>query len=868
MKHPPYFIFLAELMKILIASFTTLLLLNRMRSIDPAAPSGSYTGTLRSGAPSQQEPARIMFSSRFGDTVMESVLHNNPQVLRPDDEFLREIHDAWFQFTHPANSQSRQELAIVSRVCGVMPQQMLDLLRRSHASLLAFRSMIPYVNNCMSFGVGVYLPLMCPDIFANSSDLRVIAAVHEMTCGPNTVSMVPADLPFFLPHVIDTGASFLEDSSRLLLESPTWKLITAFRLSLPMQMWADRFRSEVFDSQQWFHSTDPVTSVYTIETGAVEDTEMFRVAGKFVGLVMRHGIGLEGLSFPQEYLTRLMEFRPAVEPIQPAGPTVHQRLRDLLAGSSSNPASIEVDNRGPVVHIRRPNPDEYGSNFELFKAGFQDIVFPEDLAFARITPDDVRTLIMTGRPGSESPDMFFNQDGSDRSSENTVQYADLTRVFEAEYMAQHDMASENDALLTQLRNAVLNIDSDQPDALDICTGREEELASLLRRSLNSMRIGTNYFEDRELCDTFGIGQSLQAICPSVLQGNAALNIDIRLLALTHIMRCTSGDDIRMEVSRRRVFRSSSEFLMSLDPDLLAYENVLSVQFRNEEGIDAGGVFRDWASLFAEGVIRDKKHFKIESGLLTFNESADPASPAFRVVGLFLGFLVRNGAQVPLRLPVVYNAKLLERQIELEDIRFENPELYRGLVATMSMEANTYGDDIDGIKWTVENREDLIKSAINKLPVEDAFMRFKNGFHSVVPLPDLDLEWLLPRDLQRAIEGEADFSIDDVKSNCFVDDDANENTQWLWEFLTDSSAEVHEKFLLFVTGSRRPPVGGFKNLSPRLTIHLYAIPEGKPAPLPSAHTCSNTLDLPKYDCKSTLSDKFITALHADPAMGLS
>lgn len=469
---------------------------------------------------------------------------------------------------------------------------------------------------------------------------------------------------------------------------------------------------------------------------------------------------------------------------------------------------------------------------------------------------------------SDFADMFFRQDASYRISENMLQYADLTSVLEAEYMAQHDMASESDPLLTQLRNAVLKIYRNQSDALDICAGREEELASLLRRSLNSMRIGANYFEDRELCHTFGIGESLQAICPSSLRGNAAVNIDIRLLALNHIMHCTSGDVIRMEVSRDEVYSSSSEFLMSLIPEFLVDENVLSVKYRNEEGIDAGGVFRDWASLFAEGLISDTQHFKIESGLFTLNESADPASPAFRVAGLFLGFVVRNGAQVPLRLPVLYNAKLLERQIELEDIRYENPELYRAFVATLKMEANTYGDEIDGTEWTVENRQDLIKSAINKLPVEDAFMLFKTMFQSVVPLADLDLKWLLPQDLQMAIEGEADYSIDDLKSNCFVDDDANENAQWLWEFLTDASTEVRQNFLYFVTGSRRAPVGGFKNLSPKLTIHLYSIPERKPAPLPSAHTCSNALDLPIYDSKSTFSDKLITAILADPAMGLS
>jgi ubiquitin-protein ligase E3 C len=59
-----------------------------------------------------------------------------------------------------------------------------------------------------------------------------------------------------------------------------------------------------------------------------------------------------------------------------------------------------------------------------------------------------------------------------------------------------------------------------------------------------------------------------------------------------------------------------------------------------------------------------------------------------------------------------------------------------------------------------------------------------------------------------------------------------------------SPESKEKFLLFVTGSDRPPLLGFKHMNPKCCIHSTHIGNNERR-LPTAATCMNMLRLPHY-----------------------
>lgn len=74
-------------------------------------------------------------------------------------------------------------------------------------------------------------------------------------------------------------------------------------------------------------------------------------------------------------------------------------------------------------------------------------------------------------------------------------------------------------------------------------------------------------------------------------------------------------------------------------------------------------------------------------------------------------------------------------------------------------------------------------------------------------------------------------------------------------------------LRFVTSCPRPPLGGFRDLTPPFTLHkvdeeasVFATLGGADVSrLPSASTCFNMLKLPNYRRAGTLRDKLLYAI---------
>lgn len=85
-------------------------------------------------------------------------------------------------------------------------------------------------------------------------------------------------------------------------------------------------------------------------------------------------------------------------------------------------------------------------------------------------------------------------------------------------------------------------------------------------------------------------------------------------------------------------------------------------------------------------------------------------------------------------------------------------------------------------------------------------------------------------------------------------------QYFYEILSSYNRDEQRLFLQFVTGSPRLPTGGFKALTPALTIVRKKM-DGNQNPdeyLPSVMTCVNYLKLPDYTTKEVMRQKLKTA----------
>ena len=72
----------------------------------------------------------------------------------------------------------------------------------------------------------------------------------------------------------------------------------------------------------------------------------------------------------------------------------------------------------------------------------------------------------------------------------------------------------------------------------------------------------------------------------------------------------------------------------------------------------------------------------------------------------------------------------------------------------------------------------------------------------------------------------------------------------------------KKFLIFSTGASRLPIGGFKALSPKLTV-VKKTCNGNESPdnfLPTAMTCQNYLKIPEYSSFEVLKNKLALAIN--------
>lgn len=169
--------------------------------------------------------------------------------------------------------------------------------------------------------------------------------------------------------------------------------------------------------------------------------------------------------------------------------------------------------------------------------------------------------------------------------------------------------------------------------------------------------------------------------------------------------------------------------------------------------------------------------------------------------------------------------------------------------------------------TIFNVEDYLKAVI-EATIGDGVRRqveaFKAGFDVVFPVTDLcaftleELGMLLGggqqedwsvEALMEAVKADHGFRMDSV------------TIRNLLEIMSEFTSLERREFLQFVTGSPKLPLGGFRNLSPALTV-VCKTPDGNHKPdhyLPSVMTCVNYLKMPDYSSKEVMKAKLLLAM---------
>ncbi|XP_025078831.1 E3 ubiquitin-protein ligase TRIP12-like isoform X3 [Pomacea canaliculata] len=202
-------------------------------------------------------------------------------------------------------------------------------------------------------------------------------------------------------------------------------------------------------------------------------------------------------------------------------------------------------------------------------------------------------------------------------------------------------------------------------------------------------------------------------------------------------------------------------------------------------------------------------------------------------------------------------------LTLDGSSIEDLDLYFVLPGSSNIELKKGGKDI---RVTLYNLSEYLQLVIHWRLVEGVsrqFEAFREGFESVFPLSSL--QCFYHEELEQLFCGSqwGQWDVRVLMECCRPDHGYTHDSRavrFLYQLLASYDLQQQRDFLQFVTGSPRLPVGGFRSLSPPLTIVRKAF-EASECPdefLPSVMTCVNYLKLPDYSSLEIMRQKLAIA----------
>ncbi|CAD0196215.1 unnamed protein product [Chrysodeixis includens] len=354
--------------------------------------------------------------------------------------------------------------------------------------------------------------------------------------------------------------------------------------------------------------------------------------------------------------------------------------------------------------------------------------------------------------------------------------------------------------------------------------------------------------------------------------------------------------IKITLSRQSLFEDSYHQIMRLP----AYElrRRLYIIFRGEEGLDYGGVSREWFFLLSHEVLNPMYCLFEYANKNNYSLQINPASYVnpdhllyFKFIGRFIAMALYHGRFIYSGFTMPFYKRMLNKKLTMKDIESIDPEFYNSLVwikdnnidecgleMWYSVDFEVLGQVIhhelkpsgDKERVTEANKEHYLQLVTQwrmTRGIEEQTSAFLDGFNEVVPL-----EWLKyfdERELELMLCGMQEVDVDDWQRNTIYRHYTRTSKQvlWFWQFVRQMDNEKRARLLQFVTGTCRVPVGGFAELMGSNGPQRFCIEKvGKDTWLPRSHTCFNRLDLPPYKSYEQLCEKLNFAIEETEGFG--
>eukprot|EP01129_Flabellula_baltica_P006333 TRINITY_DN2361_c0_g1_i2.p1 TRINITY_DN2361_c0_g1~~TRINITY_DN2361_c0_g1_i2.p1 ORF type:complete len:407 (-),score=96.79 TRINITY_DN2361_c0_g1_i2:75-1295(-) len=348
------------------------------------------------------------------------------------------------------------------------------------------------------------------------------------------------------------------------------------------------------------------------------------------------------------------------------------------------------------------------------------------------------------------------------------------------------------------------------------------------------------------------------------------------------------------VNRESIFQDSFEILYPMQTEDLVKD--MFVVFDGEDGIDYGGMTREWFECLSEGLMSD--NFDL---LIRRNSYAFVTNPLvfqnpfyydqFLFIGQLIGMAIYHEKIFELPFPLSFYKALLDEPVDINDIRSVDQDVYQSLKYIIDAE----GEDLEdlGITFTlteqIDGEQQLIELKPNGIDIfldennrseyitlyiqyylgiqQEVIIAVREGISKVFPF---DYITFGPEELKEMINGAETIDLEDLKENVEYDglNKKSDGVRYLWEVLEEFDQDLLSKFVQFTTGSKKVPVGGFAHLQGSSgDSKMFTIRASPNEGLPTAHSCFNRLELPSYGSVEETREKLLYAIHETEGFGI-
>lgn len=351
----------------------------------------------------------------------------------------------------------------------------------------------------------------------------------------------------------------------------------------------------------------------------------------------------------------------------------------------------------------------------------------------------------------------------------------------------------------------------------------------------------------------------------------------------------------IKVRRDHIFEDSYQEIMRQTPEDL--KKRLMIKFDGEEGLDYGGVSREFFFLLSHDMFNPFYCLFEYSSHDNYTLQINPNSGInpehlnyFKFIGRVVGLGVFHRRFLDAFFVGALYKMMLRKKVVLSDMEGVDAEFYRSLQwiidnditgildLTFSAEDDKFGQVVEvdlkpggrDIEVTEENKHEYVELICEwKIyrRIEEQFKAFIDGFNELIPQELVNV--FDERELELLIGGLAEIDIEDWKKHTDYRgyQESDQVIQWFWKCIKEWDLEQKARLLQFTTGTSRIPVNGFKDLQGSDGPRRFTIEKaGEAIQLPKSHTCFNRVDLPPYITYESLKQKLTLAVEETVGFG--